>query len=337
MFTKDNRTEIFLSQMGVDFVYTNKVNFRDLRPGWEVTNLARPISIREDAVLEYATLMESGSPAPAPMLHKSDSWRDVLDGVQRLAAAKIVGYSTFSAYDVTCDSEDLLAAIRVLANSRLQGRPEPPDWTKRRAVEVLVIQRGLTVSEVARMGGWAVADVERLKTVLEWGFKLRCIGGPQLPDNVITTISKHTSLDELDRVGKPIAELCNILKAAKFTNAESEPFIEQFFSPIHKASRSHEIYAERLEELRADPEVQVRCSGRRMKPQGDDAVLRRTLRSAETIAARIADHGESLAYADEFFRLLNCIERHLRSVAKHPKPRTARVPADLWSSDDTNA
>lgn len=66
MFTKDSRTETFLAQMGVTFRYTNTLTLADLSPGWDQQNLARPVPKREEAVMEYATLMESGSPAPAP-------------------------------------------------------------------------------------------------------------------------------------------------------------------------------------------------------------------------------------------------------------------------------
>ncbi len=331
MFTKDNRTETFLSQMGVEYRYTNRTTFRKLSPGWNEKNLARPVPVREEAVLEYAALMESGSAAPAPILHKTDSGLDVLDGVQRLAAAQMNRSTVVAAYIVRCDSEDVVTAIRVLANARLQGRPEPPEWTKRQAVDVLVITRGLSIEEVARMGGWKVADIARLKRVLEWGFKIRCIGGPTLPDTLVTTIADNTSLAELSRAPTPISAFCTSLKKAKFSNSESEPFVRQFFQPIHKSSKAHETFTERLEAFRKDPEVQIRLSGRRTTKQAEHALLRRTLKSAETVAARIADQGSDVPYVDEFFRLLNTIERHLREVAtRHPKPQAADVPADMW-------
>jgi hypothetical protein len=65
MFTKDSRTENFLTQMGVEFRYSNDVRFSDLESKWRLHNIARPVAIREDAVAEYATLMENGSAAPA--------------------------------------------------------------------------------------------------------------------------------------------------------------------------------------------------------------------------------------------------------------------------------
>src|SRR6056300_750436 len=158
MFMKDSRTENFLTQMGVSFSYSNNISFGDLERDWQEKNMARPTPIREDAVIEYASLMESGSAAPAPILFQGKGVLEVLDGVQRLSAASLSGSTRVSAYIVECDSIDVVTAIRVLANARLQGRQEQPEWTRRRAVEVLVINRGMSVDEVARMGGWQRGD-----------------------------------------------------------------------------------------------------------------------------------------------------------------------------------
>jgi hypothetical protein len=88
MFTTDSRTETFLTQMGVSYQYTNTVSFGSLRRGWENRNIARPTPQREQAIWEYALLMEQGSPAPAVILHETDKGLDVLDGVQRLSIKK---------------------------------------------------------------------------------------------------------------------------------------------------------------------------------------------------------------------------------------------------------
>lgn len=135
MFTKDSRTENFLTQMGVEFRYTNAIKFSDLSKDWGERNLARPVPKRDEAIIEYASLMDSGSAAPAPILHKGPNGHEILDGVQRIAAAELAGYTNLAAYVVECDSLNVITAIRVLANARLQGRPEPPEWTRRRAVE----------------------------------------------------------------------------------------------------------------------------------------------------------------------------------------------------------
>lgn len=334
MFAKDSRTENFLTSMGVEFKYTNSATFADLAKGWSETNIARPVAKREEAILEYATLMESGSAAPAPILHASLSGYDVLDGVQRLAAADLAGYTKLSAYVVTCDSEDVLAAIRVLANARLQGRPEPPEWTRRRAVEILVVQRGLSAAEVAKMGGWKVADVEKTARALDWGFKIRCIGGPQeLSDAMIETIASRTTQEELNREPALVAEFLNTIKQAQFSAADAEPFVEDFFKPITKASKSHETYKDRLESFKQDPEVVTRTLGRKGTILRRDVNLRRILKAASTVLDEIAESGDQLVFVDEFFQLLNSLEEKLHGIAKHhQKPAQPRVPADMWSA-----
>jgi len=332
MFTKDNRSENFLTQMGVDYVYTNDVTFAQLEDDWDTQNLARPVPLREDAVIEYAALMESGSAAPAPILHRQNkkSKLRILDGLQRLAAARLAGFTRFSAYIVTCDSEDVLAAIRVLANARLQGRAEPPEWTRRRAVEVLVIQRGLSVNEVARMGGWKPAVVQRLSNILDCGFKIRQAGGPELPDNLTETISKYLPDDELDVAAEQIITFLNTLKSARFSNSDAEPYVAEFFKPITKPSRRRQLYMERLDNFQEEPEVQTRIHGRRGISVRRDVTLMRTMKAAATVLDDIINEGDEVLNIDEFFHLNKTIGEKLRTLAPNQKAKSAKVPSDMW-------
>lgn len=333
MFSKDSRTENFLTQMGVDFKYSNNVSFSDFEDGWENINLARPVPVREEAVLEYASLMESGSAAPAPIVLLGQKMR-VLDGVQRLSAAKLNNVTKLSAYLVTCDSEDVVAAIRVLANARLQGRAEPAEWTRRRAVEVLIVQRGLSASEVAVMGGWRKTDIERLASVIEWSHAIQDIGGPELPDTMINVIAQHTTKKELSLAFEPITEFLNVLKDAKFSAADADQFVADFFAPITKSSRRYRQYASRLDAFKESPEVKTRIHGRQSTPLKNDVVLLRTLKSAVTQLDAIIESGEKLPYADEFFHQMKIIDEKLREITPNPESRKHRVPADMWSSNE---
>lgn len=332
MFTKDSRTENFLTQLGVEFRYTNAVTFAGLEPDWAAVNLARPVPIREEAVLEYAALMEAGSAAPAPMLHDTGAGYGVLDGMQRLSAAQLNGYTQLSAYIVVSDSADMLTAIRVLANARLQGRAEPLEWTRRRAVEILVGQRGMSAVEVAKLGGWRVADIEKIARALDWGFKIRCIGGPEeLSDAMIDTLARHTTQAELAREAKLAADFLLTVKQAQFSAADAEPYIETFFQPVTKAGKAHAIYKARLEDFKQDSEVVARTLGRRSAGLSKDVNLRRLLRAATTVLDEIVDAGEPVAYIDEFFRMLNVLEDKLHRIAKkHTKPDRPAVPGDKW-------
>lgn len=334
MFAKDSRAENFLTQMGVEFKYTNSVTFSELARGWSEINIGRPVPKRDDAILEYAALMESGSAAPAPILHSTEHGYDVLDGVQRLAAAELSGHTKLSAYVVACDSGDILAAIRVLANARLQGRPEPPEWTRRRAVEILVVQRGLTPAEVAAMGGWKTADVEKTARTLDWGNKIKNIGGPEeMSDALVEVVAKRTTQEELTSAPGPIAEFLNTIKQAKFSAADADPFMEDFFRPVTKASKAHEQYSARLELFKQDPEVVTRMLGRRGAGMRVDVNLRRLLKAALNLLDEIAAGNEPLCYVDEFFQLVNGLEERLHRLAKnHEKPIKTRTPADMWSA-----
>lgn len=332
MFTKDSRTENFLTQMGVEFKYTNAVAFTDLAKDWSEKNLARPIPKRDEAVIEYAALMEGGSAAPAPILHNSQHGFDVLDGVQRLAAAELNSYTNLSAYVVECDSDELVTAIRVLANARLQGRAEPAEWTRRRAVEVLVVEKRLSPAEVAKMGGWRVSDIEKIARAIDWGFKIRCIGGPQeVSDAMIEVIARHATQEELSKEPAVIADFLTVLKQAQFSAADAEPFVEEFFKPIAKASKSHEVYSERLDDFKQNEEVLTRALGRRGSVMPKDVNLRRLLKSAATVLDEMAEEDEQIYFVDEFFGLLNTLKDKLHRLSKNRKPVHANTPADRWA------
>ena len=330
MFTKDSRTENFLNQMGVSFRYTNAATLAELSPGWSERNLARPVPKRDEAVMEYATLMEGGSAAPAPILTETKNGYDVLDGVQRISAAELAGYTKLSAYVVESDSDEVLTAIRVLANARLQGRAEPPEWTRRRAVEILVVEKGLSVAEVAKMGGWRVADVAKTAKALDWGFKIRCIGGPDLSDAMIESIAQHTTQEAITKEPAVISEFLTTLKAAQFSATDADPYLQEFFRPV--TGKAHQTYKDRLEEFKNDPEVMTRTLGRRGVVIRQDVNLLRILKSAATVLDEIAASGDPLPYIDEFFRWINTIEEKLHKVAKkHKKPVKTPTPGDMWT------
>jgi len=331
MFTKDSRTENFLTQMGVEFSYSNNVSFGELVSDWESTNLARPVPIREEAVLEYSTLMQSGSPAPATILIVTKNGLDVLDGVQRLAAANLASVTSISAYIVTCDSANVIAAIRVLANARLQGRPEPPEWTRKRAVEVLVVQKGLSVAEVARMGGWSQSQVESTARLVSWGGLIESVDGPELPGSMIDLVAKNTTKEEIVACREPISEFLRLVKRAKFSTADAEPFVTEFFSRVVKKSKRHSIYLKRLEDFKADPEVEVRIKGRKGAGISTDILLRRSMKTSITVLDDMLSDSRGIIYVDEFYKLLGEIEDRLRKLPSNlPQPTAVRVPADKW-------
>jgi hypothetical protein len=316
MFTTDSRTETFLTQMGVPYQYTNNVSFGSLRGGWESRNIARPTPQRQNAILEYALLMEQGSPAPAVILHKTEQGLDVLDGVQRLSAAEMSATTVISAYVVTCDSDNLVTAIRLLANARLQGHQESPEWTKRQAVQHLVIQRCMTCTEVAKMGGWREADVRRLSEVMNFGFKLRCIGAPQnLPDVLVQSIREKIGINNIHKAQQPVVEFLVASQRANFATADLEPYLSDFFAP-YPGHNWHEEFNVRLQNFLSSEEVQVRLHGRKGQPLTHDVNLRRAMRSVITVMDGIAESGDKLSYVEEFQQLANTITKKLKTLKK---------------------
>ena len=331
MFTTDTRTETFLAQLGVAFRYTNKCSVAALHTDWSKVNIGRPVPVREDAVLEYAALMESGSPAPAPIAYSLDGEIALLDGVQRVSAAMLIGCTWFSAYVVESDSDDMLATIRVLSNARLQGRPEPPEWTRRRAVEVLIVQRGMSSAEVARMGGWKEQDLVSIAEAIQWGEAIEAIGGPKLPDTMLSLLSRNTDAETITRAPDAVAEFLKAIKSCRFSADDAEVYVAQFFAPIAKTSRTRQVLQDRLEEILDDPEVTVRLHGRRGSTLPVDVNLRRSLRTVKTVLSEIVQTGQTLADVDEFFGLISDVRDMLHQCSpKHRKRQTANTPADMW-------
>jgi len=318
MFCKDNRQENMLTSFGVSWKYTNSVTFDQLYPNWEQTNAGRSQAVMDSVVLEYATRTEGGSSAPAPILWNTLKGKQVLDGVQRLSAEKLLGTTSFSAYIIETDFELLATQIRVLSNHLLAGHPEASDWNRKRAIQMLVLDGGMSIDEVARLGGWKRRDVEEDKICLDFGFAIRCIGGPeQMPKGVLLKMSEHAKVDDFRVASEPIKEFCNDLKKARFNNGESEPYIREFFG-VNRANRKtiYDQFAKRLEKFREEDEVKMRLNGRAPQKLRDDIKLRSAMKAVVTITNDLISAGSTISYLDEFHHLWNHVDSNLKRLAK---------------------
>lgn len=332
MFTTDSRTENFLTSMGVKFEYKNGLRLpEDFAKGWDTENIGRPVAVRDDAVLEYAALMESGSAAPAPILCETEHGLRVLDGVQRLSAAELQQSTRVAAYVVSTDSEDSLASIRVLANARMQGRAEPAEWTRRRAVEVLVVDRGMSPAEVAKMGGWKPADIKRIAEAIELQSRISLAGGPELSDAMLAELRPYLALPStLEQASGPVTGFMQTLKQSRISVSDAADYIAAFFKPLARGSNPYKTYEARLEEFHEDPELKSRITGRQSTELAKDVVLLRTLKTAETVLEHILTHGERVPNVDEFFRILDRLTKKLKSIAPNKQPNSCIVPSDMW-------
>ena len=319
MFTSDSRTENFLTSLGVKFTYENGIMLpKDFVKGWDRENIGRPVAIREDAVLEYAALMEGGSPAPAPILHFTEDGYRVLDGVQRLSAAELRQTTRVSAYVVVTNAEDSLAAIRVLANARMQGRAEPAEWTRRRAVEVLVVQRDMSAAEVAKMGGWKLGDVKRIADAIQMQKKITAVGGPELSDAMLCEFRPYIEGSTvLENASVPVVEFMTQVKRSRLSAEDAVSYIRDFFNPLPRNANPYKTYKERVAEFSEDPEIQARITGRQTVGLAKDVVLLRALKSAETATDALIESTSVITNVDEFYLIMNRITRKLKAaVAK---------------------
>lgn len=334
MFTTDSRTENYLNQMGVKWKYTNAIRFSNLAAGWDTKNIARPVVVREDAVEEYAALTMSGSMAPAPILAVTQSGLDVVDGIQRLTAAQLCNETSISAYVVECDSKELLATLHVMSNARLQGRAEPMEWTRRRAVEILVCDLGMSCEEVAKIGGWRVQDIESIAKAVEYRKVIESIGGPiNLPDSILSIVSKNADKQNVLLSGTVGAEFFAVLKRSGFSAEDAEPHIEEFFQPVAKVANCRKVYSERLGEFLSDPDVEVRVKGRKGCVMPPDIKLRRGMKVVIGVIDDIKKSGCDLVGADEFFKLTQQIREGIHELSsKHKKRAAVRVESDRYKA-----
>lgn len=316
MFAKDTRTENLLTKLGVEWEWRDDLLFADLAPGWDGPNYGR-VSVRsrmEDVILEYAHLMELGSLAPGGIYHLTLKGLTILDGVQRTAASQLRNEQKFSGYLIRTDSHRVLVTIRLLANHLLAGHPEPVEWTRDQAIEVLVNDQGMTLEELSDLTGWSVASLGKTKQQLDWGFALRATGGPEsLPKGMLNHMAQVGRLYDVTKAPKPIAAFANILKDMKISNGDSIPLINDFFAPIKSNQRGdlHKVYTKRLEEIKSRPEVDEFLHGKKRVPRGNEAKILGVLKAADTVIGSLLQNKASIPNLDQCFQILNRIQKNL--------------------------
>jgi ParB-like chromosome segregation protein Spo0J len=320
MFVKDDRAANLLTAFGVQWKYSNDVNIDDLYPDWEKDNAGRRLATNDEAVLEYAARMENKENAPAVILRKTSRDYEVLDGIQRIKAAVLNKATRISAYVVTTDSDALADQVRVLANRKLSGYREDPQWELRQAIQILIGKHGMSVEETSRLLGMKKERVEEEKTFLDWSFEIRRIGGPHdMKKGVVHQVAEHAKLHDLHSASKPIAEFLHDLNKAKFTNGESEPVIKEFFGDIVRKGKNStfEQYTEKLERFRDDPEVKTRLEGRPRDKRSPEILLRQAMKNCLTVAKKVAKAKSDITYVDEYYQLWNQVHRELKRMDKH--------------------
>ena len=320
MFTTDSRSERFLDSVGVKWRYVNDMTFGALAADWQARNMGRSQVKIAGAIQEYGTLMDRGSTAPAPILAEAASGRfEVLDGMQRLLAAQARNPSHFAAYVISGATAPIVKKIRVFANYRLQGGyQESAEWTLSQAIRLLVNESGMSIEDVAEIGGWPLATVRDKKECLDCSDTIRNIGGPEkLPDSIVRLISKNSEGTDFTSASQPVADFCNDIKRVRMAADEAEPYIEEFFSVARTKARLYEQFSAKLEEFRSDEEIETRLADparRRYQPMTGEGRMMKSLRAALTTVERVRDSREAIPFVNEYFQIVGQIRKALQEI-----------------------
>jgi len=181
------------------------------------------------------------------------------------------------------------------------------------------------------MGGWKPSQVKATANSLLWGKTIAEIGGPTLSDSMLQVIESVTTIDEILKCPKPVVAMLNIIKQAKLSAVDAVPYVNDFFERIAKPSKRFEIYADRLAEVKREPEIVARIKGRKGGTTPNDVQLRRTLKTAITILDHMLVDCSEVVYVDEFYKLIGDIEKRLKKFPNHsPDAVSVAVPADRW-------
>jgi hypothetical protein len=324
----DTRSEQFLQLFGCHWSFNDAMRLDMMTSQWDTENLGRSQAKVAAAVADYGKLMDSGSAAPAPIL-----WRNpktgkyhVLDGIQRLLAEESRRPTTFSAYIVETDSEEMVKKIRCFANIRLQGGyQDSNEWTLERIVVLLVIPGIMTVEEAAEHGGWTIAAVRNKKQAIELRQAIRNAGGPErLPDNLMHVVAKHAEMRDFKTAPSIIAQFFTDVQKAKFTAEEAEPHIADFFRVSRGRKKVFEQFKRRLDEFRGKEDVASRLvdpSKKRRQSMTPEGKLIRALKAALGTAEALVESRERVPDMTEAYQIVNKIRGTLKQLENLSRKR----------------
>jgi len=326
--TKDTRVEGLLKRLGKygSLVIQKKTGckFDDLKPGWDQRNMARPSSKVREAIATYRQQMDAGSKAPPTILRVTTLGYEVADGIQRLCASHERGEKTFPAYVIKCD-ELMARKVRLLSNHVLQGYAEKPEWTRRQAVQIIIIEDGGTAADLAEISGWSIKAIEEDERFLRCQFKIKQAGGPEMTKGTVLDIAEATKPIDFEVAGGPIAAFCETVRNAKLSNGEAKPFVQKVFRDLNRKDRKnlHRQIARRVEKFQDDDEVKIRLpDGRRQKsPRADETKLLQVLKAARTVTEEFCRTKAKFRYMEEYFQVHGQTGKNLKTIAKHSKAK----------------
>lgn len=332
-FTKSDATEQWLNRRGVSFKYRGSMKIEQLRPGWNETNAGRAnvhgksvLETHGDTVIQYATMFEDGSSAPAVIIHKGpDGMYEMLDGVLRVSAAETLGHTIFCAYEVDAEP-DVLMAIRLCANSNLNGKRADDDWTVDRITTQLIEDQRFSLKDCSV---WSAFPVDRFRKEMfsregsNW-MKSNGVDIDIKPANqklFCTNFAKKIDKGMRKQAPDSCADIVKFCQRMKCNNGEAEEMVDVFANIKRKPKvpLATQINS-KLDELQKDNAARLRYGKRKMLPID---VLVRAMATAVTAARNTgvlhADQDQSAKLIDN----LKTMKRLLRKI----------VPREDWVTE----
>lgn len=308
----DSRAERFLGSIGARFKWVNDLSFSDLEKNWDAKNLGRSAPRDECAIKHYGQLLHQGSPAPGMILGDDESGHglSVLDGVQRLVSIELSGCSVFSAYVVYSTSNLTFKKIRVVANSRLQGgHQETAEWSITQAVRELILLEGLSVADVAELGGWPPSKLRRKVEDQKCIMMVECCGGPTITEALASRIRASSNGVQLEDIPDITRELTTILTNKCTSAEESQSYLEEFFARPGNKMPGRNEWLRRLDNLRHGLQRPKTTLPAETK---FNASLIRCVNSVKALVAS----GDIITGCEDYYRKLNIIRDQLKEMEK---------------------
>jgi len=176
--------ESWLKQRGARFLRCIEVPLANFDDRASRANQARPTALVPETVERYTVAMRAKATFPPVVAYRTaaSSQRFVLiDGNNRIAAARKAGWSTFPTYVLVEPSTELIALLTVEAN-RAHGEPVPTEWRVRQAVNLVSLGYRLEQAcEAANVTAQTVRNYRGANVADTRARQLRVAGFSSLP------------------------------------------------------------------------------------------------------------------------------------------------------------
>lgn len=325
-FTTDERTVNYLKRIQLPFKFYAKIKIVDLCPDWKLNNAGREVPIDEDAVCEYADLMEHGSPAPAIIVIFTEKGVEILEGVQRILALELVGGTDFAAYVVPRDTSlPNQRLIRVTANAGIHGDHAPArGFTLAQSVAILYFEHNVPIEQIALASLKRPIEIEKeilyqtqVRLIKDAGYS-GFLTNRQTSKWLVTEIAKNSDPNDWVIAPVPCCAFLHLLDDCRFANGQSTRVVKTMFDIDRSVGANRYVQlTENLEKVRELPEVSQKLQKPR-KSQLDK--LLPEVKSVKSILQKACDDGDiihSVSFANELAGYLG----EIRNLCKRITPK----------------